>query len=187
MKMTDFSHLHALEERAVRIRERMIDVQKNDAQWKAQAVQLFQTEKEIADEREFLGLEDMSTDDLYAGLIEEHESEVVREVTAIANAAEQAEQIRTAAEALMDAIENSKRTINHRTQVTDVYFEMEREYARMESVIASASKGQQSLRPRGSNGEYSQFQHECYAKYQSQIEKAQTRMRELKALAQETR
>ncbi len=30
-----------------------------------------------------------------------------------------------AAENLMDAIENSKRTINHRTQVTDVYFEME--------------------------------------------------------------
>ena len=87
--MTDFSHLHALEERAVRIRERMIDVQKNDAQWKAQAVQLFQTEKEIADEREFLGLEDISADDLYAGLIEEHESEVVREVTAIANAEEQ--------------------------------------------------------------------------------------------------
>lgn len=99
--MTDFSHLHALEERAVRIRERMIDVQKNDAQWKAQAVQLFQTEKEIADEREFLGLEDMSTDDLYAGLIEEHESEVVREVTAIANAAEQAANIRAAAEALV--------------------------------------------------------------------------------------
>ncbi|MBK8468180.1 MAG: hypothetical protein IPL32_20385 [Chloracidobacterium sp.] len=68
--MTDFSHLHALEERAVRIRERMIDVQKNDAQWKAQATQLFQTEKEIADEREFLGLEDMSTDDLYAALEE---------------------------------------------------------------------------------------------------------------------
>ena len=64
------SHLHALEERAVRIRERIIDVQKNDAQWKAQAVQLFQTEKEIADEREFLGLEDMSTDDLYAALEE---------------------------------------------------------------------------------------------------------------------
>lgn len=60
---------------------------------------------------------------------------------------------------------------------------MEREYARMESVVASASKGQQSLRPRGSNGEYSQFQQECYAKYQSQIETAQTRMRELKALA----
>lgn len=78
--MTDFSHLHALEERAVRIRERMIDVQKNDAQWKAQAVQLFQTEKEIADEREFLGLEDISADDLYAGLIEKHEIEVVREV-----------------------------------------------------------------------------------------------------------
>ena len=33
--------------------------------------------------------------------------------------------IRMAAENLMDAIENSKRTINHRTQVTDVYFEME--------------------------------------------------------------
>ena len=33
--------------------------------------------------------------------------------------------IRMAAENLMDAIENSKRTINHRTQVTDLYFEME--------------------------------------------------------------
>ena len=33
--------------------------------------------------------------------------------------------IRKAAEDLTDAIENSKRTINHRTQVTDVYFEME--------------------------------------------------------------
>lgn len=63
--------------------------------------------------------------------------------------------------------------------------QMEREYARMESVVASASKGQQSMRPRGSNGEYSQFQQECYAKYQSQIEAAQKRMRELKALAQE--
>lgn len=100
--MTDFSHLHALEERAVRIRERMLAVEKNNKQWKAQATQLFQTEKEIADEREFLGLEDMSTDDLYAGLMEEHEAEVVREVTAIANAAEQAEQIRTAAEAVIE-------------------------------------------------------------------------------------
>jgi galactokinase len=63
--------------------------------------------------------------------------------------------------------------------------QIEREYARMESVVASASKGQQSMRPRGSNGEYSQFQQECYAKYQSQIEAAQKRMRELKALAQE--
>jgi len=103
--MTDFSHLHALEERAVRIRERMIDVQKNDAQWKAQALQLFQTEKEIADEREFLGLEDMSTDDLYAGLIEKHESEVVMEVIALANAAEQAAAIRTAAESLVARLE----------------------------------------------------------------------------------
>lgn len=78
--MTDFSHLHALEERAVRIRERMIDVQKNDAQWKAQAVQLFQTEKEIADERTFLGLEDMDADKLYAELLDDHESEVAMQV-----------------------------------------------------------------------------------------------------------
>jgi len=49
----------------------MLAVETNNKQWKAQAVQLFQTEKEIADEREFLGLEDMSTDDLYAVLIEE--------------------------------------------------------------------------------------------------------------------
>ena len=78
--MTDFSHLHTLEERAVRIRERMIEVQKNDAQWKSQAVQLFQTEKEIADEREFLGLEDMDADKLYAELLEDHESEVAMQV-----------------------------------------------------------------------------------------------------------
>ena len=64
---------------------------------------------------------------------------------------------------------------------------MEREYARMESVIASASKGQQSMRPRGSNGEYSQFQHECYATYQAQIEAAQTRINQLKEVAREMR
>lgn len=98
--MTDFSHLHALEERAVRIRERMSAVQKNDAQWKFQATQLFQTEQEIADERTFLGLEDMSADDLYAALFEEAESEVVREITKELNAAEQAANITTAAEAL---------------------------------------------------------------------------------------
>jgi hypothetical protein len=39
--------------------------------------------------------------------------------------AEHSTAIRKAAENLTDAIENSKRTINHRTQVTDVYFEME--------------------------------------------------------------
>jgi len=100
--MTDFSHLRALEERAVHIRERMIDVQKNDAQWKAQATQLFQTEKEIADERTFLGLEDMDVDKLYAELLDDHESEAVREVTAIANSVEQASAIRTAAEAVIE-------------------------------------------------------------------------------------
>jgi len=111
MKMTDFSHLHALEERAVNIRERMMSIHAtkgNNAQWRSHAVQLFQTEKEIADERAFLGLEDMSTDDLYADLIEEHESEVVREVTAIANAAEQAEQIRTAAEAVIEHLPGTR-------------------------------------------------------------------------------
>ena len=103
--MTDFSHLHELEERAVRIRERMIAVQNNDTQWKAQAVQLFQTEQEIADEREFLGLEDMDVDDLYAALFDEHEGNVVREITKTANEAEQAAAIRTAAEALMEYVE----------------------------------------------------------------------------------
>lgn len=72
MTMTDFSHLHALEERAVRIRERMLAVETNNKQWKAQATQLFQTEKEIADERTFLGLEDMDADKLYAELLEKH-------------------------------------------------------------------------------------------------------------------
>lgn len=44
----------------------------------------------------------MDTDD--AGLIKEHESKVVKEVTAIANSAEQAAHIRTAAEALVAAL-----------------------------------------------------------------------------------
>ena len=129
--MTDFSHLHTLEQRAVRIRERMSSVRNNDTQWKDQAVQLFQTEQEIADERAFLGLEDMSTDDLYAGLIEKHESEVVREITAIANAAEQAERIRTAAEALVAAL----------TQESDdydglVYYEYAKELADLQMALS---------------------------------------------------
>jgi len=81
--MTDFSHLHALEERAVNIRERMMSIHStkgNNAQWRSQAVQLFQTEQEIADEREFLGLEDMDADKLYAELLEDHESEVAMQV-----------------------------------------------------------------------------------------------------------
>ena len=77
--MTDFSHLHALEERAVNIQRSMMAAKK-DVQWRSLAVQLFQTEQEIADEREFLGLEEMSTDDLYAGLFEEHEREVVNQI-----------------------------------------------------------------------------------------------------------
>ena len=83
--------------------------------------------------------------------------------------------------------ESNKSLVKIMKNLTPEQKKMEREYARMESVIASASKGQQSMRPRGSNGEYSQFQQECYARYQSQIEAAQTRMRELKALAQEAR
>jgi len=43
--------------------------------------------------------------------------------------------IRTAAENLMDAIENSKRTINHRTQVTDVYFEMESSLTELKAAL----------------------------------------------------
>ena len=80
---------------------------------------------------------------------------------------------------------NASTKIMKNIKLTPKQKQMEREYARMESVIASASKGQQSMRPRGSNGEYSQFQQECYARYQTQIEVAQTRMRELKASAQE--
>jgi len=131
MKMTDFSHLHALEERAVRIRERMIDVQKNDAQWKAQAVQLFQTEKEIADEREFLELEDMSTDDLYAALFEEAESEVVREITKELNAAEQAANIRTAAEALVAALTKEPDDYDGL-----VYYEYSKELAGLQAALS---------------------------------------------------
>lgn len=40
-----------------------------------------------------------------------------------------------AAEDLTDAIENSKRTINHRTQVTDVYFEMEPELTDLRAAL----------------------------------------------------
>jgi len=43
--------------------------------------------------------------------------------------------IRMAAENLMDAIENSKRTINHRTQVTDVYFEMESSLTELKAAL----------------------------------------------------
>lgn len=43
--------------------------------------------------------------------------------------------IRMAAENLMDALENSKRTINHRTQVTDVYFEMEPELTDLRAAL----------------------------------------------------
>lgn len=43
--------------------------------------------------------------------------------------------IRMAAENLMDAIENSKRTINHRTQVTDVYFEMDSSLTELKATL----------------------------------------------------
>lgn len=78
--MTDFSHLHELEERAKRTQSQMMRVQKNDAEWNQLAIQLFQTEKEIADERTFLGLEDMDADKLYAELLDDHESEVAMQV-----------------------------------------------------------------------------------------------------------
>ena len=129
--MTDFSHLHALEERAVRIRERMSAVQKNDAQWKSQATQLFQTEQEIADERTFLGLEDMSTDDLYAALFEEAESEVVREITKELNAAEQAANIRTAAEALVAALTKEPDDYDGL-----VYYEYSKELAGLQAALS---------------------------------------------------
>ena len=70
--MTDFSHLHALEERAANIQRSMM-VAKKDVKWRSLAVQLFQTEQEIADEREFLGLEDMNVEELYAALSPETE------------------------------------------------------------------------------------------------------------------
>lgn len=81
MKMTDFSHLHELEERAKRTQSQMMRVQKNDSEWNQLAIQLFQTEQEIADERQFLGLTDMSTDELYAEIFDDHESEVAMQIT----------------------------------------------------------------------------------------------------------
>lgn len=81
--------------------------------------------------------------------------------------------------------ESNKSLVKIMKNLTPEQKKMEREYARMESVIASASKGQQSLRPRGSNGEYSQFQQECYATYQAQIQAAQTRINQLKEVARE--
>lgn len=67
--ITDFSHLHALEERAGRIYDQLV-LTKHLATHEALRVQLAQTGQEIADEREFLGLEDMSADDLLAALTE---------------------------------------------------------------------------------------------------------------------
>jgi len=78
--MTDFSHLHELEERAKRTQSQMLRVQKNDAEWNQLAIQLFQTEQEIADERTFLGLKDMDASKLYAELLDDHESEVAMQV-----------------------------------------------------------------------------------------------------------
>ncbi len=80
MTMTDFSHLHELEERAKRTQSQMLRVQKNDAEWNQLAIQLFQTEQEIADERQFLGLTDMSTAELYAEIFDDHESEVAMQI-----------------------------------------------------------------------------------------------------------
>jgi hypothetical protein len=80
MTMTDFSHLHELEERAKRTQSQMLRVQKNDAEWNQLAIQLFQTEQEIADERTFLGLKDMDASKLYAELLDDHESEVAMQV-----------------------------------------------------------------------------------------------------------
>lgn len=65
--MTDFSHLHALEERAGRIHDQLV-LTKNLAQHKSLTVQLAQTGQEIADEREFLNLGDYSVDELMAAL-----------------------------------------------------------------------------------------------------------------------
>jgi len=65
--MTDFSHLHALEERARRIHDQLV-LTKNLAQHKALSVQLAQTGQEIADEREFLNLGDYSVDELMVAL-----------------------------------------------------------------------------------------------------------------------
>ena len=128
--MTDFSHLHALEERAVNIRGRM-NAAKKDKEWKSQAVQLFQTEQEIADERTFLGLEDMSADDLYAALIEDHESDVVREITKELNAAEQAANIRTAAEALVAALTKEPDDYDGL-----VYYEYSKELAGLQAALS---------------------------------------------------
>lgn len=139
-KMTDFSHLHALEERAVNIRGRMMSAKK-DAEWKSQAVQLFQTEQEIADERTFLGLEDMSTDDLYAALIEEHESDVVREITTQLNADEQATAIRTAAEALVARLELPVFTTSAQVdkEVADLKAALSRGWLAKESAVVFSS------------------------------------------------
>ena len=80
-QLTDFSHLHELEERAKRTQSQMMRVQKNDSEWNQLAIQLFQTEQEIADERQFLGLTDMSTNELYAEIFDDHESEVAMQIT----------------------------------------------------------------------------------------------------------
>lgn len=150
--MTDFSHLHALEERAVNIQRSMMAAKK-DVKWRSLAVQLFQTEQEIADERTFLGLEDMSADDLYAALFEEAESEVVREITKELNAAEQAANIRTAAEALVAAL----------TKETDdydglVYYEYSKELNDLQAALSRGWLARKETDPALSNSQLASTQ-----------------------------
>lgn len=77
--MTDFSHLHALEERAVRIMERIMTCKRMTLTGKLKPCNYLKRKRDSGRTR-ISRTEDMSTDDLCAGLIEKHESEVVREV-----------------------------------------------------------------------------------------------------------
>lgn len=150
--MTDFSHLHALEERAVNIQRSMMAAKK-DVQWRSLAVQLFQTEQEIADERTFLELEDMSTDDLYAALFEEAESEVVREITKELNAAEQAANIRTAAEALVAALTKEPDDYDGL-----VYYEYSKELAGLQAALSRGWLARKETDPALSNSQLASTQ-----------------------------
>lgn len=72
---------------------------------------------------------------------------------------------------------------NMKTKLTPEQKKLQREYNRMQLVVNSASRGQQLMRPQtlpdGTRG-YSEQQHEHYAKYQGYIDRANTRMAEIR-------
>lgn len=76
-----------------------------------------------------------------------------------------------------------------KNQLTPEQKKLQREYNRMQTVIDSASRGQQIMRPitlpDGSRG-YTETQKAAYAKYQGFIDRAHVRMAEIRQQVVET-